>query len=378
METSDFVVVGAGVTGASVAYRLAQHGRVILLEQETQPGRHATGRSAATFTEGYGGGAVRRLTQASRAFFESSTEQAGFGEVSVTTPQRMLHVAGAGRGHALAARADAMRAQGTPCQMGDGAAAVAASPILRQGWVEACLEEPGALDIDVDLLLQGFLRGLRARGGEIVLDAAVTAASRHGDRWRVLTAGRDISCAVVINAAGAWADEVAERSGMQRVGLQPLRRTAILIASPPGVNLKGTALVLDVDEQFYFKPDAGQLLCSPCDETPMPPHDAYAEEYEIAVAAERLMAATTVEVTRVNSSWAGLRTFAPDRNLVLGAEPEHPGFFWAAGQGGYGVQTAPAASRLLEGLIVAGAAPEDITAFDIDVAGLSPQRFRAA
>ena len=233
------------------------------------------------------------------------------------------------------------------------------------------------MDADVEAIHQGFLRGAKARGAEIRLGQEVTVIARDGSGFAVTCAsGETFQAGVVINAAGAWADRIAELAGVRPVGLQPLRRTAMIIDGPAGVDVRAWPMVIDADEDFYFKPDAGRLLASPADETPVEPHDAWADEMDVAVCIERVQAAADIPVQRIVRSWAGLRSFVADRSPVIGFDAGTPGFFWLAGQGGYGVQTAPAAARTAAALARREAVPADIAAQGVTAESLSPARLR--
>jgi D-arginine dehydrogenase len=368
----DVVVVGAGIAGASVAAVLAQSLKVAVVEREAFPGMHSTGRSAALFSEIYGGAAVRALSRASRAFLYSPPD--GFAEVPLVRPRGALHIAAEPQIAALEAF----------CALPDIAPAItrltardsrALCPILREDHVVAGALELASADVDVDALHQGYLRLLKARGGRLLVDAGVSAISRGGAGW-LLTAGEtEIAAGVVVDAAGAWADELAVLAGVRPIGLQPRRRTALIVDAPEGSNSEAWPMVIDIDERFYFRPDAGALLLSPADETPSPPCDAQPDEWDIAVAIDRVAAATTLDVRRVRRSWAGLRTFAQDRAPVVGYAPGAPGFFWLAGQGGYGIQTAPAMAALAAALVRAERIPAELTDFGIEAEALRPGRF---
>ncbi len=258
---------------------------------------------------------------------------------------------------------------------GEGARALC--PILREDYVAGAVLEPDAMDIDVDALHQTFLRGLRARGGEVRVHAEVTALARRGGRWVADTPGGALAAPVLVNAAGAWCDAVARLAGLRPLGLQPMRRTAFAFDPPAGHEVAAWPATVDVEEAFYFKPEAGRLLGSPADETPSPPCDARPEDLDVARAAELLERATLLEVRRVARSWAGLRTFAPDRAPVAGWDPVGEAFFWLAGQGGYGIKTAPAMARLSLGLITGRGVPEDLRALGVTEADVSPARFAA-
>ena len=369
---ADVVVIGGGIAGVSVAYELSRSLGVTLLEMEPTLAYHTTGRSAATFLETYGGEQVRALTTASRPFFEAPPE--GFDPV-LATPRPLLQIALAGRGRRIDRMHAAVRALVADVERLDEARCREAFPLLKRGAVECGLYEPRALALDVAAIHQGYVRGARRRGAKIVRTAEVTMLRRHAERWVVTTAdGRRHRAPAVVDAAGAWADVVAAAAGVQPVGLTPLRRTIFLVSSPLGEASRGWPNCSEVDEAFYVNPEGAQFLCSPADETPCAPSDAKPDEVEIARAIESIDAVTDLNVRSVNSSWAGLRTFAPDRNFVVGEDAGAPGFFWLAGQGGYGIQTAPATARLAAALVLGEATPPDLVDRGLDVSRLAPDR----
>jgi D-arginine dehydrogenase len=372
-RTCDFLVIGAGIAGASAAHELAALGTVILLEQESQPGYHATGRSAALFTEAYGNAVIRRLTSAGRAFFESPPE--GFCEQPLLSRRGTLFIAREDQLGSLE-RTAAEIAASAPVRRLTPAEAVAMNPALERGYLAAALHEPAAEDIDVHGLLTGFLRGLRRRGGRVVTGACVGALAREGGTWVAQTPAGQYAAPVVVNAAGAWADAVAGLAGLRPLGLVPKRRSAFTFDPPEGMEIAAWPATIDIDEQFYFKPDAGRILGSPADETPSAPCDAQPEELDVAIGVDRIETATRLRVRRLASRWAGLRTFAPDKTPVAGFDPEAEGFFWLAGQGGYGIQTSPALARAAAGLIASGELPDDLRARGLDKAMLAPGRLR--
>ncbi len=368
----DFAIIGAGMAGASAAYELADRARVMVLERESQPGYHTTGRSAALYTETYGNAVMRALTTASKGFYR--TPPPGFADGPLLTPRGTLLVAGEARVAALEATRAACARLVDNLHWWDGAQVRARVPVFAGGKVAAGLFEPDAMDIDVHRLHQGYLRGLRVRGGRLRCNAPVTALHREGGHWRIVTPSASLRAAVVVNAAGAWADEVAALAGAAPVGLQPLRRTAITFDAPASADIHHWPAVIDVDEQWYFKPDAGRLLASPADETPSPPCDAQPEDYDIAVLMERLCAATTLTVPVLRSRWAGLRCFVADRTVVAGYDPRVAGFFWLAGQGGYGIQTAPAMGRTAAALALGEPLPSEVSDLGVEAATLAPGR----
>jgi D-arginine dehydrogenase len=372
----DFVVIGAGIAGASLAYELARDARVCLVEAETRPGHHATGRSAALFAPTYGGREFRALTRASRAFL--SRPPAGFCQVRLLLPRGCLYIARDDQRSRLCAMVRGIRNSGGHLARVDASAARLCVPLLRDGYVAEAAFDTDAMDIDVDALHQGFLRGARAAGATLVNDCQVGEPRRRNGLWEVALPGSVARAPILINAAGAWADEVAESCGASKVGLQPMRRTAILVDAPSGVDVTQWPAVIDADEQFYWKPEAGKLLLSPADESPVAPCDAQPDELDIATAVDRVQAALDLDVRRVAHRWAGLRTFAPDRVPVVGYDPVAPGLFWCAGQGGYGIQSAPALARTAAALAQGKPLPQDVANEGLVAADLSPSRFAAA
>jgi len=370
-QAFDIAVIGAGIAGASVAAELARTHSVVLLEREDFPGYHSTGRSAALFSEIYGNPVVRALSRAGRAFFHDPP--AGFATQPLIRPRGALHIA-----------TEANRAQLQEFAANkDVAAAVRnlsheealqACPVLRPEHVRAAVLEPDAADVDVNELHQGYLREFRGAGGVLNTNFQVLSLSRIDSHWRIGNACESLRAEVIVNAAGAWADAIAAMAGAMPLGIQPCRRTAILIELPNSISADAWPMVIDADESFYMKPDAGLLLISPADETPVDACDVQPEELDIAIAIDRVETATTLKVSRIRKRWAGLRSFARDRSPVIGFDATAPGFFWLAGQGGYGIQTAPAASWLAAALIREEAPPIPISDPSLLVQ-LSPRRF---
>jgi D-arginine dehydrogenase len=372
VKRCDFLVIGAGIAGASAAYELAACGRVLVLERESQPGYHTTGRSAALFTETYGNATMRALTRASKSFLTSPP--AGFASVPLLAPRGTLLVARADQRAALERTFAECSALVGNLELWTGAQVRERVPVFTEAQVDGGLWETDAMDIDVHALHQGFLRGLRARGGEVVCNAEVIALEREGATWRVETRIERYAAPVVVNAAGAWADEIGRRAAAEPIGLVPKRRTAITFDAPRGASIERWPAVIDVDEQWYFKPDAGRILASPADETPSAPCDAQPDEYDIAVLIDRITTATTLAVARIHAKWAGLRSFVADKTVVAGFDPRQRGFFWLAGQGGYGIQTAPAAGRVAAALARGEPLPEDVQALGVRAGDLAPDR----
>ena len=369
-ETADIVVIGAGIAGASAAYQLAEAAEVVLLEAEDQPGYHSTGRSAAMLVENYGNDVIRALTRAGRGFLKGPPE--GFTDHPILAPRGTLAIAGEEQAGLL----DDLLAAGDGGERLTPEAVLAMVPILKPGWLAGAVLQAGDTSIDVDVLHQGFLRGFRARGGRRVDRARVVGLTRDRDHWRIAADTGVFQAPVVVNAAGAWADQVAGLAGLEPVGLKPLRRTALIIDVPDGRDAGAWPLVFEASESFYFRPEAGHLLLSPANEDPVEPCDVQPDELDIAIAIDRFERATGRGVPKVHRSWSGLRTFAPDKTPVAGFDPDTEGFFWLAGQGGYGIQTSPALSQATRGLIMEGALPPTLSDAGVRAEDLSPARFR--
>jgi D-arginine dehydrogenase len=360
----DFAIVGAGIAGSTLAARLAAHGRVLLLEREAQPGLHSTGRSAAMFMESYGPPQARALTRASRA--DHGPE--------VLSPRGVLHVAWQGQENLLAAQFAALQASGSAVQRIGAAEALARVPVLQPAGLVGAIVEADAMDIDVHALHQQALRRARALGATLWTDAELVGAQQSPGGWVLAVSGdRRVRTRVLANAAGAWADTVAQRAGLAALGLQPRRRSAFSFEAP-GHDHRNWPAVVAVDEGWYFKPDAGQLLGSPANADPVPAHDVVAEELDIATGIARIEERTTLVIRRPRRTWAGLRTFAPDGELVIGADPRAPAFFWLAGQGGYGIQSAAGAARLAESLLLGAALPPALQRQGVQPPAMSPAR----
>jgi D-arginine dehydrogenase len=371
--TFDFIIIGAGMAGASLAYELSQANRVCLVEAETQPGFHTTGRSAALFAPSYGGAEIRAITRASQAFFLQPPE--GFCDHRLLHPRGCLWIGRPDQAAGLDRLVEEMAQSGGEVSRVTPAQAFDHVPRLRRDYVAGAVFDPLAMDIDVAELHQGFLRGARRAGAMLETDTRVLAAERRGGLWSIPFRGGELQAPILINAAGAWADQLAAACGARPLGLRPLRRTAMIVDAPEGVDTRAWPTVMDIDETFYFKPESGGLLLSPADETPSEPCDAQPDEIDIAVGVDRVQTALDIEVRRVRQSWAGLRTFAPDRVPVIGFDPHLPQFFWCVGQGGYGIQTAPAMARTAAALALGLSPPADVLAEGLEVSALSPARF---
>ncbi|MEN9060714.1 NAD(P)/FAD-dependent oxidoreductase [Ponticoccus litoralis] len=363
MSGPRIVVIGGGIAGISAGAALASDAQVTVLETEPQPGYHSTGRSAALYIRNYGNAVLRVLNATAGPALEGGL----LGE-SVLGPRGALMLAGP---EEMAALEDyAAGSSGLERMTAREAAEIV--PILRVERIEAVVLERDAQDIDVDRLLQGCLRLMRQRGGTLMTGAPVTALARDGAGWRIEAGGEVLTADIVVNAAGAWADRVAALAGLPPVGLVPKRRSAVLMAVPnPAEEVGRWPLFGSVADTWYAKPDGGRLMISPADEDPVEPGDAWPDDMVLAEGLDRFSQMVDVPLVRPSHSWAGLRSFVADKTPVVGMDPLAPGFFWLAGQGGYGVQTAPALAALTAALCLGGR-----PALDADtLAALSPERF---
>ena len=352
----DFLIVGGGVAGLSAAARLSEMGSVTLLEREPVLGYHTSGRSAALYEANYGKASTVALNRASRDYLEGN---------GLLSPRGLMVVGSAETAELFEADVAAMELEPI-----SAAEALAKIPVLNPEAYDRAAYDHTAWDIDTDALLQGYARTARANGTEVVTKAEVTAIDRTEGGWAV-TAGEVHEGRVLVNAAGAWADVVASLAGIAPLGLTPLRRSMARVAAPEGHDVGAWPMLFGPGEAWYMKPDAGALLISPADEDPVAPMDAWAEDMVLAEGIAEWEAVVTTPVTRMLANWAGLRTFAPDRALVLGPDPAEPFFIWCAGQGGYGMQSSPGASRFLAE-VLGGSAP---TVGAEVAAALSPARF---
>ncbi|SMC81002.1 NAD(P)/FAD-dependent oxidoreductase [Primorskyibacter flagellatus] len=357
---TDFLIIGGGIAGVSAAARLSELGSVTLLEAEDALSYHASGRSAAAFLENYGNDVVRALNRASADHLHNANG-------GVLSPRGQLLVGGPDE-------ADSFSAQAVDFGLTEISAtdARAKVPILNPATATRAAWRPDVFDLDTDLLLQNFLREARGNGAEVVTRARISAISRKNGRWRVSDGAREWTGTHLVNAAGAWADQIAALAGIVPLGIQPYRRSMARLPAPGGHDVQDWPFFAAVDDRWYAKPDAGALLVSPSEADPMEPHDAWADDMVLAEGLARYEEMVTAPVTRVLSNWAGLRSFAPDHALVVGADPAEPEFIWVAGQGGYGFQTCAAVADLVAQLLNGTPPVLDATT----VAALSPARFR--
>ena len=358
----------------TAAFELAASGTVVLLEAERELAFHTTGRSAAAFLESYGGAPIRALTRASRPLLDACEDR--FGTSPILSPRGLLWIASADQVATLDATVATMRSEGAGLVPLGPADAIARVPALDRAYLAAAALEPDAMEIDVMALHQGYLRGLVERRGEVVRSARVSALRRVGDAWEITAGERTVNAGVVVNAAGAWCDTVAALAGLPPAPIRPLRRTACICTSTWTGDASAWPIVLDADEEFYFKPEGPHFLVSPADETPSEPRDARPVELDVAIGIERVNRATTLGFAHVRTAWAGLRSFAPDRRPVIGYDPLGEGFVWLGGQGGYGIQMSAALAEVVASLVRGEGVPRRVAAEGLDLDAISISRLR--
>ncbi len=376
MQETDFLIIGAGIAGAGIAYHLAPHARTLLIDMEEQAGYHTTGRSAAFYAETYGGSKLQPLTTASKSFFHQPPE--GFSEHPILTPLGAVHIFREDQKSRAQAMFDALVKDLPSVKTLEAETVLERAPYLKKARLVGGIDDPECGNLDVAALHQGFLKHAKKSGAEILLGAGFEAAHFSEGFWHVKTRTGDIRAKTLINSAGAWGDDVAQRAGIKPIGLMPLRRTIITIANPKGLAFdpKGP-VIIDIDEDFYFKPEGAGYLVSPADEVPSPACDAQPDMEDIAVAADLFEQATGATVEHLDAKWAGLRTFAPDRAPVIGYAADHSNFFWNVGQGGYGIQTAPAWSALAAALALRTDIPQDLLDNKVQPQIYDPARFKS-
>ncbi len=372
---TDILIIGAGIAGASLAAMLSEHRNVTVLEMENRPGYHTTGRSAAIYTEIYGNAVIRALTSASRSFFECPPD--GFAQTPLWQDIDTFLVGTEKQKDHVDALYETVK-HNAGASLVKGAEYERLVSLIKPGVIHSAVRDGGSKILDVAAIHQGFLRLLKANGGQLFADAEVKTLARDNAMWTVDTAAGRWQAPIIVNAGGAWADHLATLAGVSPLGLQPKRRTVCVVDIPPPAKVENWPMTVDVEEQYYFKPENGQLLCSPADETPSQPCDAQPEEIDMAIAIDRIQRVLNLEVRKFESKWAGLRTFAADKTPVVGFDPVVPGFFWLAGQGGYGIQTAPAMAQLAAALVLGKPVPETVTERGVSAHQLSPDRFATA
>jgi len=371
MSERRVLVIGAGMAGLSCAANAAEHARVTVVEAESQPGYHSSGRSAASYIEPYINETIQALTAASKPFFLAPP--AGFTPVPLVAPRADLMIAGAAKADLVDRYIARWRTLCPDLAEVPRAEAFRRVPVLKQEAVARAVSDPHVMDIDVDALLSGFRRLLLARGGKLIANKRIEGLERRNGVWIARAGSETFEADVVVDAAGSWGEKVAALAGARPVGLVPKRRTAVLLGSG-GHDVKDWPIVHEVESEFYFKPDAGRLLLSPADETPSEPCDAQPEDIDVAIAIDRFENATTMKVARIEHRWAGLRSFVADKMPVVGFDPSVDGFFWLVGQGGFGIQTSPTMGRLSAALIAGGPMPDDIRARGLVEKTLAPDR----
>ncbi|MGF6176111.1 NAD(P)/FAD-dependent oxidoreductase [Ensifer sp. 4252] len=361
------IVIGGGIAGLSVAAAVQQWASVTLIEREVHLGYHASGRSAALFAETYGNAVVRALSVASRP----AIVDGGFAE----HVRGALHFGGCDDDAMVDELAQKYQALVPSVRRLSAEEVHRLIPVIRTDTTCGGVYEPGALDIDTGKMVHACAASLKALGGTVVSGEEVLEISRVSGRFQVVTSAGSYEGDMVVNAAGAWVDVIAERAGLARLGFSPKRRTAFMFDPPPGRDARQWPLAVDLHERFYFKPDAGKLIGSLADETDSPPCDAYPEDIDVAIAVDRIEQATELRIGRPQRPWAGLRTFSPDRTPVVGFDPRLPGFFWLGGQGGYGFQVSLTLARIASALLRDAAMPQDVADLGVEFDAVAPVRF---
>lgn len=374
-EAADFLVTGGGIAGLSAAARLARHGKVILLEGEAALGYHSSGRSAAFYHFGLGNPLVRGLTAWSRPFLD--TPPAGFYETPIATPKPALFIATEAMRAELETLGADMRRYTDTVEEADQAQMKALCPALRfdgDDPIVAGLIDHGGRGLDADALLQGFARQARS-AGSVLVRQRIARLERVGNIWQATTETNEVfEAPIIVNAAGAWADHVAQMAGVAPIGLQPKRRTIIVFDPPEGMSVRDWPFIKTPGDVFYILPQGNRLLACPNDETDSPACDAQPEDYDMALAAHRVEQFTTLQIPRITGKWAGLRSFVKDRMPVAGFASDAEGFFWLAGQGGFGLQTSPALAAITEALVTGRAWPESLAALGVTPEAVDPTR----
>jgi D-arginine dehydrogenase len=371
MITVDFLVVGAGIAGASIAAHLAETHSVVVVEMEERAGYHTTSRSAASYEPNYGPVPMLALTRASSQFFKQPPK--GFDEAPLFTPRASLFLEADGQ----ADHTKDLLAKAAGLIEISIAETLTQFPVLKRDYAKRSFCDNDTGDLDVDLIHRGYLKLLKERGGRLLLSSPLAGVERSAGQWTAQCGETTIMARTIVNAAGAWGDVVAQSCGARPVGLTPKRRSIGVIPMPATMAFTHWPMVTDMAETWYAKPQSGSLIVSSADATPVEPHDAYADDTAIAEGVDRLMTATTLEVERLTHSWGGLRTFAPDGNPVIGYDPHTDGFFWLVGQGGYGIQSVPALSATAAAMARHLPVAKDVIDLGLDIADIKPDRFIA-
>lgn len=376
VKTADYIIIGGGIAGASAGYELRQKGRVIILEKEPQAGYHTTGRSSAIFQKSYNKGdpLLNILVVASEDFLDNPPE--GFSLAPLLKPRPLIYIAKAEDQNALDDLHQRLSDIDVKTEFMGGEQAIRLLPILAPDYQARILVEQGAADMDVCALHEGYLRDIKHSGGEVITNAEVTAITKIDDLWQVTTAKGRYQARVVINAAGAWVDQIAQMADISPIHIRPMRRTVIMVTLDEGLSPDEWPLVIDTEQGYYFKPESGKILMTPGDEKLMLPSDVQPEEIDIAYGADFLEKATILKVDKIDHSWAGLRNLVEDGHPVVGFDPEAQGFFWLAGQGGFGIKTAPAMGRITASLIMGEGLPQDMIALGLREDQISVKRMK--
>ena len=369
MQSFDIAIIGAGIAGASIAAQLSAHQTVVLLDMEDRTGYHTTGRSAASYEPNYGPPPMLAFTRASAEFFKNPPR--GFSEAPLLAARPSLFLEAEGQ----QSDTEKLLALATDLQEISMTETHALFPVLRQDYASRSFLDRQTADMDVDLIHRGFLKIFKQQGGTLLVSAGVSGLERSAGTWQIITACGPLSASIIVNAAGAWGDGVAAMAGAKPCGLTPKRRSIAVIPYARATAWNHWPMVTDVGETWYCKPQSGKLIVSSADATPVEPHDAYADDMAIALGVERLMTATTIAVERLEHTWGGLRTFAPDGHPVIGFDPSADGFFWLVGQGGYGIQSAPALSETAAAMLLGKPVPAHVQDFSLDLQHITPERF---
>lgn len=367
----DYIVIGAGIAGASIAAHLGESTSVAILEMEDRPGYHTTGRSAAAYEPNYGPKPILAFARASGAFFNAPPS--GFTDAPLLTKRFSLMLEPKSQSN------DAAKFLSDAASVEEISTSEikALWPIYREGYATRGFLDHSTGDLDVDLLHRGYLKLFKARGGKLFISAPAQKITKHAKMWTVATPQGEFSAPTLINASGAWGDEIAKLAGVKPIGLIPKRRSIGVVPIEGYPDFMAWPFVVDAAETWYCKPQSGKMIVSSADETPVEPHDAYADDMAIAEGIERMMEASTFEVTRLEHSWGGLRTFTPDGSPAIGFDPSTEGFFWLVGQGGYGILSAPALSRTAAAMALHQPLPEDVVEAGLIIDQITPERFRS-
>ncbi len=370
MKNFDIIIIGAGIAGASVAARLAQHKRVCILEMEDRAGYHTTGRSAAAYEPNYGPRAMLAFARASKEFLDHPPP--GFADHPILTMRNSLFVEGPDQEQ----HTTKLLANSSGLEEISVAEAQQMMPVLRANYAARIFRDPGTADIDVDTLHRGFLKMAKAQGGQLITEAPATAISRKLGLWHIETPKGQFFAPILVNAAGAWGDGIAAMAGVDPVGLVPKRRSIAIVPLPQGMDASHWPMVSDTGETWYCKQQSGKMMVSSADATPVEPHDTYADDIAIAEGIDRMMQATTLEVERIEHSWGGLRSFVADGEPAVGYDPHTDDFFWLVGQGGYGIMTSPALSQTAAELVLHRPFPDAVRQRGIDETAIAPARLK--